>query len=325
MTSRSLRERLITGFVVWILGLVAVTCIAATVFPRTRTWIVGFHLAMPIASGLAFIAVGVLVVRSGLSPFRTMRERLSAVRDGSASRLEGDYPAEVAPLVDDLNRLLDERDQRVKRAVARAGDLAHGLKTPLAVLAQEIERADAGGQHELAESMRQQVTRMRRQIDSHLAQARVTAAGVATHAQADVADAARALARTMERLHATRVLTIDVAVPVDHTVHVAFEDLEEMLGNLLDNACKWARSRVHVSSDAAHADRLVINVDDDGPGLDASLHERVLRRGVRADEATPGSGLGLSIVSDLAAAYGGSITLHQSTLGGLCAKLTLRR
>ena len=98
----------------------------------------------------------------------------------------------------------------------------------------------------------------------------------------------------------------------------------EALGNLLDNACKWARSRVHVSSDA-HADRLVINVDDDGPGLDASLHERVLRRGVRADEATPGSGLGLSIVSDLAAAYGGSITLHQSTLGGLRAKLTLRR
>ena len=323
MKQRSLRSRLLTFLLIWgalmIGALVLAGAMHLSLLSRWR-----LHLVFPIVAGLLFIGFGVLVVRRGLSPFRIMRARLADVRQGRSARLDGEYPTEVGPLVDDLNALLDERERRVARAVAKAGDLAHGLKTPLAVLAQEIERADAGGQHELAESMRQQVTRMRRQIDSHLAQARVTAAGVATHAQANVADAARALARTMERLHATRALPIDIAVPVDHTVHVAFEDLEEMLGNLLDNACKWARSRVHVSSDA-HADRLVINVDDDGPGLDASLHERVLRRGVRADEATPGSGLGLSIVSDLAAAYGGSITLHQSTLGGLRAKLTLRR
>jgi signal transduction histidine kinase len=283
------------------------------------------HLAFPIAAGLMFIGFGVLVVRRGLSPFRTMRERLADVRHGRSARLEGDYPSEVEPLVDDLNALLDERERRVARAVAKAGDLAHGLKTPLAVLAQEIERADAGGQHELAECMRQQVTRMRRQIDSHLAQARVNAAGVDAHAQANVADAARALARTMERLLATRVPAIEVAVPADHAVRVALEDLEEMLGNLLDNACKWARSRVLVSTSAADGNRLVIDVDDDGPGLDASLHEQVLRRGVRADEATPGSGLGLSIVRDLAEAYDGSIVLMRSPLGGLRAQLTLRR
>ena len=201
----------------------------------------------------------------------------------------------------------------------------HGLKTPLAVLAQEIDRADAGGQHEVAEAMRQQVTRMRRQIDSHLAQARVNAAGVAPHSYANVADAVTALARTMERLHDTRVLTIELAVPADHTVRAALEDLEEMLGNLIDNACKWARSRVRVSSVVVDCDRLVIDVDDDGPGRDSSLHEQVLRRGVRADEATPGSGLGLSIVRDLADAYDGSISLTRSPLGGLRAQLTLRR
>jgi signal transduction histidine kinase len=116
-----------------------------------------------------------------------------------------------------------------------------------------------------------------------------------------------------------------VAVPSDQIVRVVFEDVEEMLGNLLDNACKWARSRVRISSDVVDAERLAINVDDDGPGLDESLHEHVLRRGVRADEATPGSGLGLSIVRDLADAYGGSIVLTRSPLGGLRAQLTLRR
>jgi signal transduction histidine kinase len=324
VTRRSLRSRLLTFLLIWSAFLVLLLVVAGAVhLSFLARW--RLHIALPIGAGLLFIAFGALVVRRGLSPFRIMRQRLADVRAGRSARLDGEYPTEVEPLVGDLNALLDERDARVKRAVARAGDLAHGLKTPLAVLAQEIERADAGGQHEVAESMRQQVTRMQRQIVSHLAQARVTAAGAATQARANVADAACALTRTMERLHASRALTIEAAVPSDETVRVAFEDLEEMLGNLLDNACKWGRSRVRISSDAAAADRLVINVDDDGPGLDSSLHEEVLRRGVRADEATPGSGLGLSIVRDLADAYDGSISLTRSPLGGLRAQLTLRR
>jgi signal transduction histidine kinase len=324
MMQQSLRSRLVTFLLVsgaFLIGfLVLAGAMHLSLLSRWR-----LHLVFPIVGGLLFIGFGVLVVRRGLSPFRIMRERLADVRQGRSARLVGEYPSEVSPLVHDLNALLDERERRVAHAVAKAGDLAHGLKTPLAVLAQEIERADAGGQHEVAESMRQQVTRMRRQIDSHLAQARVTAAGAATQARANVADAASALIRAMERLHAGRALAIEMAVPSDQTARVAFEDLEEMLGNLLDNACKWARSRVRISTDAADADRLLINVDDDGPGLDASLHERVLGRGVRADEAMPGSGLGLSIVRDLADAYDGSIALTPSPIGGLRAQLTVRR
>jgi signal transduction histidine kinase len=324
MTQRSLRSRLTTFLLIWGAFLIGFLVLAGAMHLSLLTrW--RLHLAFPILSGLLFVGFGVMVVRRGLSPFRIMRERLADVRQGRSARLVGEYPSEVSPLVHDLNALLDEREHRVARAVAKAGDLAHGLKTPLAVLTQEIERADASGQHEVAESMRQQVTRMQRQIDSHLAQARVTAAGTASQARANVADAAGALVRAMERLHASRTLKIEVAVPSDQIVRVVFEDVEEMLGNLLDNACKWARSRVRISSDVVDAERLAINVDDDGPGLDESLHEHVLRRGVRADEATPGSGLGLSIVRDLADAYGGSIVLTRSPLGGLRAQLTLRR
>jgi len=145
---------------------------------------------------------------------------------------------------------------------------------------------------------------------------------VAPNARSGVADAANALARTMERLHVDRALAIDIAIPADHVVHVAPEDLEEMLGNLLDNACKWARSRVLVSS-ALDGRLVVIDVDDDGAGLDESMRIRVLQRGVRADEAAPGSGFGLAIVSDLATAYGGSIALGRSPGGGVRARLIL--
>ncbi|HWF85604.1 MAG TPA: HAMP domain-containing sensor histidine kinase [Vicinamibacterales bacterium] len=182
------------------------------------------------------------------------------------ARLEGDYPTEVVPLVDDLNALLDERDRRVARAMAKAGDLAHGLKTPLAILAQDVDRADAAEQPELAASIRQQVERMRRQIDSHLAQARATASGVAPGTCASVAGAARALARTMERLYADRALVISIEGSPNHAVRVPVEDLEEMLGNLLDNACKWARGHITIGSASSGPD-LVVTVDDDGPAL----------------------------------------------------------
>ena len=321
MTQTSLRTRLMWALAIWGAIVTAFTTMVV-MFHFSGKWIWRLHFGFPIIAGGLFLVIAVVVVRQGLSPFAVMRSRLAEVRDGQAVRLEGEYPSEVAPLVEDLNSLLDERERRVTRAVTKAGDLAHGLKTPLAVLAQEIERADAAGQRELADSMRRQVERMRRQIDSHLAQARVTASGVAPNARAGVADAASALARTMERLHVDRALAIDVAVPADHVVHVAPEDLEEMLGNLLDNACKWARSCVRVSS-ALDGRLVVIDVDDDGAGLDESMRVRVLQRGVRADEAAPGSGFGLAIVSDLATAYGGSIALDRSPDGGVRARLVL--
>jgi signal transduction histidine kinase len=279
------------------------------------------HFGLLSLLALGFILIGLSLVRKGLTPFKQLRERLSAVRDGLNRRVEGRYPTEVEPLVNDLNALLEDREQRVARAVAKAGDLAHGLKTPLAVLAQEAERAEAEGHRDLAETIGHQVDRMRRQIDYHLAHARAAASGTAG-VRCSVADSAEGLSRTLLRLHAGRGLSIDVRVSPLHSVKTQREDLDEMLGNLLDNACKWAKSRVTVASSESEAG-VVITVDDDGPGIDPSLRDRVLQRGVRADEAAPGSGFGLAIVRDLAELYGGSISLGSSQQGGVRARLEL--
>jgi signal transduction histidine kinase len=320
---RSLHARLVTGAAIWAGAVLAAAVVTAMIIvrfhPRQALLV---HDGLLALGGAVLVTAGVSVIRRVLSPFALLHERLAAVRDGRTARLDGDYPAEVEPLVHDLNILLDERDRRVERAVARAGDLAHGLKTPLAILVQEIDRAEATGHTELAATMRLQVERMRRQIASHLAQARATAGGRHSTARANVADAALGLTRTMERLHADRTIVITTHVPAGHAVRVPTEDLEEMLGNLLDNACKWARSRVSVSS-ARTGDRLTIYVDDDGAGLESPVREQVLDRGVRADETSPGSGLGLAIVRDLADAYGGAIVLDRSPEGGVRAQLTL--
>ena len=163
---------------------------------------------------------------------------------------------------------------------------------------------------------------MRRQIDYHLAHARAAASGARSGARAPVAASAEGIARTLERLHAERRLRIDLQVDASHVVRCQREDLDEMLGNLMDNACKWARSRVSLSTSLDGAS-VRIEVDDDGPGLDPAMLDTVMRRGVRADEAVPGSGLGLAIVRDLADVYGGSISLAPSPHGGLSARLSL--
>jgi signal transduction histidine kinase len=319
---RSFRSRLILGSVLWAGGLVPLVHLLS---------IMGFHrypMMLQLSHGpvlvvaVIFILAGVAQVRSGLSPFDELRARLSAVREGRDRRIEGRYPSEVQPLVSDLNALLDHREQVVTRAIAKAGDLAHGLKTPLAVLSQEAERADAAGHHELAATVSLQVERMRRQIDYHLAHARAAASGATPGARCSVAASAEGLSRTLLRLHADRGLTIAVHVCPEHIVRGQREDLDEMLGNLLDNACKWAQSRIEVASSATDT-AIVITVDDDGPGLDASMRDVVLQRGVRADQAAPGSGLGLAIVADLAELYGGSISLDSAPAGGLRARLQL--
>lgn len=316
---RSLRMRILLGSMLWGAGLLAVAHLISMAlfhhFPQLRRVGVGTLVVIAVAC----IAAGFAQVGRGITPLDKLRERLNAVREGHAKRLEGSYPSEVQPLVSDLNALLEERERSLARAQAKAGDLAHGLKTPLAVLAQEAERAASGGQAELAATIEQQVERMRKQVEYHLAHAR---GGAALHAQARVLASAEGLARTLQRLHAARSLAIEVNVPPDHVFRGQSEDLEEMLGNLLDNACKWARSRVTLRS--ARADGMVIlTIDDDGPGLEPSMRERVLQRGVRADEAEPGSGFGLAIVRDLAQVYGGSIALDDSPAGGLRARLRL--
>jgi len=323
MKQRSLRSRLVVGSVLWTIGLLLTTQYVSRIMIRLfpeRNQVAHFSVMSVIA--LVFMAAALTQVRSGMSPLYRLRARLSSVRNGQCRRVDGDYPTEVQPLVNDLNALLDQREQAVQRAQAKAGDLAHGLKTPLAVLSREAERVEASGQHELAATIGQQVERMRRQIEYHLAHARAAASGPTSGARCSVKESAEGLARTLRRLHAERELAIDLRVAPEHSIRCQREDLDEMLGNLLDNGCKWATSKVRVES-LETDNSVVILVDDDGPGLDPSMHDAVLQRGVRADEAAPGSGLGLAIVRDLAELYGGSIALTNSTSGGLRARLVL--
>ena len=325
----SLRSRLLLGALLWTGGLFLAAFVIVTVimlrYPRSPIFLHGLAHSHAIAFSLVALvclAAGLSQVRRGLSPINELRDRLAAVHAGRERRVEGAYPAEVQPLVNDLNALLEHQERMVRRALATAGDLAHGLKTPLAVLAQEAERARADGHHELASMLTPQVERMRRQVDYHLAHARAAASGATPGVRCSVLESAEGLSRTLQRLHAGRGLTIELRIRPDLTVRGQREDLDEMLGNLLDNACKWAKSRVTIGASGSEG-RTIITVDDDGPGLPAGMRGAVLQRGVRADEAAPGSGLGLAIVRDLAELYRGSIALGDSPTGGLRAELHL--
>jgi signal transduction histidine kinase len=327
MTTLSLKARILLGAALWTVGLFTIAAfILHFALPPPSAHGV-FRLAFRYGTGMAVVAAlcmlfGFLQVRRGLQPINRLRDRLAAVHKGAAARVGGSYPAEVQPMVDDLNALIEERERRVARAVAKAGDLAHGLKTPLAVLAHEAQQAREAGHEQLAAEIDQQIDRMRRQIDYHLAHARSAASSASPGARASIAISAEGLVRAIERLHAERDLSIDLDAPSSHAFRGQREDLDEMLGNLLDNACKWARAQVRLTC-SKEGERIVIVVDDDGPGIEASMREAVMQRGIRVDEAAQGSGLGLAIVRDLAEIYGGSISLEESPMGGARARLTL--
>ena len=329
MKTLSLRARIFLGATLWSIGLFFVTGLLLThlmyFVPEMPLFFHRFfirHMFEVFAATIACMIFGLMQVRKGLASLNALRTNVAGVREGRESRLGGEYPSEVQPVVNELNALLVDREQRVSRALSKAGDLAHGLKTPLTLLNQQSERARADGHAAVAAAITQQVDRMRRQVDYHLAHARASASGGDPTARCHVLTSADALTRTMQTIHAERRLAIDVHVPHDHFVRGRREDFEEMLGNLVDNACKWAKTRVEVRS-STEPGHIVTTVDDDGPGLDPSLRESVLKRGVRADEAAPGSGLGLAIVADLVELYGGSIALGASPLGGLRATLRL--
>ncbi|HEY1305479.1 MAG TPA: ATP-binding protein [Vicinamibacterales bacterium] len=317
------------GTIFWTVGLFAsVTFVLIHVMHVYPGIISSIHIAFGNLAFILVLAIGCMVagmwqVRRGLSTVDELRTRLSSVHRGEADRVTGSYPNEVQPLVDDLNALLDHRKDLVQRAIAKAGDLAHRLKTPLAVLSQEAQRAKRDGHRELAASLGSQVERMRTQIDYHLAHARAAASGATPGTHCHVLPSTDALSRTLKQLYTERGITIEVPVAPECAVRCQREDLEEMLGNLLDNACKWARARIIVRSCDTGAGFTLITVEDDGPGLAPAMRESVLQRGVRADEAVPGSGLGLAIVRDLAELYGGSIELAESPTGGLAARLRL--
>lgn len=319
---RSFRGRVLLGTFFWTLGLIPLLHYLFLVVHHQTRLVPRRFLGTFFGFAVVFILAGIWHLRAALLPFGRLRRQLVNLREGSGRRIEGRYPTEVQPLVNDLNSLLEHREQVVARALARAGDLAHGLKTPLAVLAHEADEAEATGQHQTAAAISGQVERMRRQVEYHLAQARAATPGNVPGARCQVLPAVEGLTRTLQRIYAGRGLQIEVDVPRELTIRGQQEDLEEMLGNLLDNACKWAKSRVKVQS-VQEDGAVVLTVDDDGGGLPASMRERVLQRGVRADEAAPGSGLGLAIVRDLAELYQGSISLETSPIGGLRARLRL--
>lgn len=324
MKPRSLRASLVVGTFIWTIGLLLFSFLTLHVLiPNSTARVILITVSrfthVIVIGGVVFMLFGFFYVRRAVAPINRLRDRLLAVHRGTEERVGGDYPSEVRPLVDDLNTLLDERERRVSRAIAKAGDLAHGLKTPLAVLAYESQQVRIAGQTELAQAIEQQVEIMRRQVEYHLAYAR--AGTPSAGARTPVAASVEGLVRALRRIHSGRELRFEIAAPsLDFAGRR--EDLEEMLGNLLDNACKWAKGAVRLSGSELNG-RLVILVEDDGPGIEPKLREVVMQRGMRADEAGSGSGLGLSIVRDLAELYGGAVELESSSLGGLRARLVL--
>lgn len=272
--------------------------------------------------GAGLVIAALVQVFVGLAPLRALRSALGKVRSGETQRLEGDFPAEITPLIEEFNSVLAQNAEVVERARTHAGNLAHALKTPLSVLANAADGREHQGS-ELARLVADQIGVARTQVDYHLARAQAAASTRVPGARTALLPVVEGLVRTMRRIHAERRIELAVLpFPEALSFRGEAQDLQEMLGNLLDNACKWAVRRVELSAQASGA-TLTITIDDDGAGLAPEQRDRVMRRGVRADQQVPGSGLGLAIVDDLARLYGGRVELADSPLGGLRAVLTL--
>jgi signal transduction histidine kinase len=270
---------------------------------------------------LGLLAAIAIQVRVGLKPLRAVSEALGRIREGRAQRLEGDFPAEIAPLATELNGLIAHSSEVVGRARAHVANLAHFLKTPLTVLANEA----ASSPTPLADTVSRQVTAMRRQVDHYLARARAAGALDVLGSRTDVAASLRDLSRVLVRMHSEKDILIDVDVTPTLTFRGEREDFEEMAGNLLDNACKWTKSKVLVKAIPLEGGRLLLTVEDDGPGMPPEKRLQGIERGQRLDESVPGTGLGLAIVRDISKLYGGTLTLAEASLGGLKVCLELPR
>ena len=283
-----------------------------------------FALAMTfLLLGIALVASTLVQVRFGLRPLVRLRSAVGAVRTGDNPRIVGQYPPDLAPLASELNQLIDANHEILDRARTQVGNLAHALKTPLSVMMNE---AGTSGDGQLPQTVRAQAAIMRDQVQYYLDRARAAALSGALGGVTEVAPSLDALLRTFTKISQGRGISGSHAILPNLRFRGEKQDLEEMLGNLLDNAFKWARSTVEVSladEKAGDTERIALLIDDDGPGLPPEAMAEVLKRGRRLDETTPGSGLGLSIVVDLAKLYGGGLSLHRSPLGGLRARLEL--
>jgi signal transduction histidine kinase len=265
-------------------------------------------------------------VRFGLAPLKRISDSIADIRSGRAERLEGEFPVEIAPLARETNALIDANREIVERARTHVGNLAHAIKTPLSVI---VNEASSHAADPFASKVLEQADVMRDQVAHHLERARIAARLTIIGTVTEVAPAIEALRRTMEKIHRGRGIVIEVEADAQARFRGERQDLEEMVGNLVDNACKWAASRVFIEVrqeppvQPGAGPILRVIVDDDGRGLSAAERAQASRRGQRLDESKPGSGLGLSIVVDLAALYGGSLSLGNAPIGGLRAELVL--
>ncbi|WP_273860475.1 ATP-binding protein [Photobacterium sp. GSS17] len=282
---------------------------------------------------LTVMVIGILIliwfqVSWSLLPLRRLQQKLKQVRDGEASELSGRYPAEIRPVVDDLNALLFHYQEVLERARNHAGNLSHALKTPIAVLHNEVGKLPPEEKARLQPTLAQ----LQQHIDYHLGRARM--AGAANILAAKTAPSLRvdAISMAMDKVYVERDLILVNELDSDLMVAVEKRDLDEILGNLIENSYKWATSliRVHqlpptpgTKTTESDRDTVTIVIDDDGPGIDAQACQDAMKRGVRLDETTPGTGLGLSIVAELTHTYRGRLGLDKSPLGGLRATVQL--
>ena len=275
---------------------------------------------------LALVGTTALQVRYGLQPLRKLQGEAAAIRRGESERIDGVFPYDLAPLADELNLLISSNREVVERARTQVGNLAHALKTPLSVIVNEADQEKS----EFSAKVREQTAVMRDQVTYYLDRARAAARSRVVGSVVNIDEALDALLRTFEKIYFDRHIDFELDCPGDIRFRGEKQDFEEMAGNLLDNAGKWAKSHVLVavrrvasSGDPAASSHIELTIDDDGQGLPASQRAEAMTRGKRLDETKPGSGLGLSIAADLASIYGGSLALENSPLGGLRARLQL--
>lgn len=289
--------------------------------------------------GSGLILATLLQVKIGLKPLQAIEHGLTAIRAGKTDKLEGNFPAEIEPLQIEINNLIRSNMNVIERARTHVGNLAHALKTPLSVVKNEVGSQTGN----LANKIGEQVDIMQNQISHHLDRARMAAHVGIVGSLTEIAPILKALERVLQRIHQDKALKFSLNCPETASFAGEKQDFEEIIGNLLDNAFKWATSAVSctvickeskagtaakakIKSTAKEAqvkDIIVITVDDDGPGLSEKERQQVLKRGKRLDETVPGSGLGLSIVTDLVDLYGGDVALETSPLGGVRVKIQL--
>lgn len=280
-------------------------------FNSTLAWSLGLL-------GTGLVLAMFFQVRFGLKPLGRIQVALADIRSGRDDQLTGPFPSEIQPLAAEVNALLEHNTAVVERARTHVGNLAHALKTPLSVLLNE----SAASTEPLADTVSQQTILMQRHVDHYLVRARTAASRGVLGVRTEIAEVLEDLRRTLLRIHARRDISIEVDCEEDLLFRGERQDLEEMTGNLLDNACKWAKEQVTVSVTLRDGE-FCIMVDDDGPGLPPARREEVMQRGKRLDESVPGSGLGLSIVGDIAGLYDGKLSILESPAQGLRAALTL--